>query len=241
MKELKIIALPNKGGKLEPNCLYKSTRLFFGIWLDFDYMRENSYENECSPHHIHIYENDKYGYKEGDLIYTTNIPLETVKQVDKDLSEQKGYEWCVMVEGNDNQYKPCEIHGKVVASSDKGLCDKYGLDLLDLEYLKLYTEHNGNVDVVENCLNKGYNFIPNDYENSNNTIQTIDVDNIVDLSYEDYRKMQRSHITLGWSDDSKGYDVVLKNRYGKSGTIYSHEDIEKIKKEAFEAGQQEVD
>jgi hypothetical protein len=239
-KELKIVALPDRTSGLEPNCLFKSVRMFFGIWLDFEYMKENTYENECRPYHIYIYENDKYGYEEGDLIYTTNIPLETVKQIYKDLSDQKGYDWCIMVEGNENQYKPCEIYGKVVASSDLELCQKHGLNYLGIDYLKSFVDTNGNVDVVRGRLGKGYGFIPNDYENTNNTILTVDVWDRLDLSYEDYNKMQRSHITLGWSDDSKGYDVVLKNRYGKNGTIYSWEDIEQIKKEAFEAGQQAV-
>jgi hypothetical protein len=37
-KELKIVALPVRDGKLKPNSLYKSIRDFFGIWLNHDFM-----------------------------------------------------------------------------------------------------------------------------------------------------------------------------------------------------------
>ena len=202
-------------------------------------MQENTYENECSPYHIYIYENDKYNYSVGDLIHTTNIPLETVEKIDKDLSTQKGYEWHIMVENNENQYKPCEIHGKVIATSDPELATKYGLDLLDSEHLKTYAYNQGNVDVDD--FFSEYSLIPNDFSNHNGSILTLDKSERFEITREEDDKLNKSDITLGWCDESKGYDIILKNKYGQEGRVYTYEDIEQIREEAFLEGKSSVE
>jgi hypothetical protein len=141
-----------------------------------------------------------------------------------------------MVDGNQNQYKPCEIFGRVVASSDLELCKKHGLNQLHHGYLMKYVECNGNVDVKPSFFGhgSGYNFIKNDYGNTNESILTVDKAERFELRIDEFKKMNRSHITLGFEDG--GYNVILKNRYGKSGTIYTWEDIEQIKEEAYQKG-----
>lgn len=248
-KKLKIVALPITNGKLESNCLFKSLRMFYGLWNNFDYIQENTYENECEPYHVYIYEDDKYGYNEGDLVYTTNCPVEHVKAIDRDYGTQKWYEWLITVENNKNQYKPCEMYGKIVATSDSELAKKHGIDFLDINFLTEFISHQGNVDVnnfligKETYLNRnmGYSLIPNDYQNTNKSILTVDVSERYEVSREEYEKLKRSHITLGWNDESKGYDIVLKNRYGHSGRIYSESEIEQIRETAFLEGKSSVE
>lgn len=50
-----------------------------------------------------------------DFIWTTNIPIERVKEIDKNYSTQKGYEWLFTVHGSRNQYKSCEVKAKIIA------------------------------------------------------------------------------------------------------------------------------
>lgn len=50
-----------------------------------------------------------------DFIWTTNIPFEKVKEIDKNYSTQKGHEWLFTVHGSRNQYKSCEVKGKIIA------------------------------------------------------------------------------------------------------------------------------
>src|SRR5690242_2694755 len=60
----------------------------------------------------------KENWQAGDKIFTTNIPVETVKGIDRNYSTQKNYEYLVTVEGNGNQYKNCEIYGKIIAQTE---------------------------------------------------------------------------------------------------------------------------
>lgn len=59
--------------------------------------------------------------RKGDIIHTTNIQFEIVKEVHDNYSTQPGYEYLVTVEGSGNQYKPVEIFGTVIATTDKKL------------------------------------------------------------------------------------------------------------------------
>ena len=74
--------------------------------------------------HLYIFSSDivkENQLKAGDYIHTSNVPIERVKAIDKNYHTNKGYEWLITVEGNGNQYKPCEIFGQVIASTDKSL------------------------------------------------------------------------------------------------------------------------
>lgn len=235
-KKYKIVALINRDGKLTNGKLYKSIRSFYGLWLDFKHMPENSYENECHPYDLYIFEDDKYGYDEGDLVHTTNIPLETVKGIDKEYGKgQKGYEWLITVEANGNQYKPCEIFGKVVATTNEELGIKHDIHKIPDFMVEYFVKLGGNVDVTIG-LDGELDLIPNEYVNSGKAIQLVNVTDRYDLNRDDYSVMNKAHITLGWNSETKGHDIVLKNRYGKNGTIYRLEDIEKIITNAFQAG-----
>jgi len=55
----------------------------------------------------------RYLYKVGDKILTP-FGIQTIKEINKDYSEQHGYEWLIFVEENDNQYKPCDLIGIVI-------------------------------------------------------------------------------------------------------------------------------
>lgn len=70
------------------------------------------------PYHLFIISEDREEWREGDYIHTTNIPIEKIKGIDKEYSTQPNYEWLITVEGNGNQYKPCEIYGKIIATTD---------------------------------------------------------------------------------------------------------------------------
>lgn len=59
-----------------------------------------------------------YNYKEGDKIVTP-FGVETIKEIDREYSTQRGHEWLIFVEENKNQYKPCELIGIVVDVFDK--------------------------------------------------------------------------------------------------------------------------
>lgn len=52
----------------------------------------------------------RYLYKEGDKIVTP-FGIETIKEIDRKYSDHHGYEWLILVEENENQYKPCELIG----------------------------------------------------------------------------------------------------------------------------------
>ena len=52
----------------------------------------------------------RYLYEVGQKIVTP-FGVQTIKEIIKDYSEQHGYEWLIMVEENDNQYKPIELIG----------------------------------------------------------------------------------------------------------------------------------
>ena len=93
---------------------------------------------------LHVISIDKEEWNPGDSIYTTNVPVETIKGIDKEYSTQPGYEWLITVEGNGNQYKPCEIHGKIVASSDPSL----GLPRLSEDFIKAYVNKQGQIAEV---------------------------------------------------------------------------------------------
>ena len=55
----------------------------------------------------------RYTYKVGDRILTP-FGIETIKEIIKDYSLQRGYEWLILVKESGNQYKPCELNGVVV-------------------------------------------------------------------------------------------------------------------------------
>lgn len=52
----------------------------------------------------------RYLYKEGDKIVTP-FGIQTIHSIIHDYGTQHGYEWLIMVEENNNQYKPCELLG----------------------------------------------------------------------------------------------------------------------------------
>lgn len=52
----------------------------------------------------------RYLFKEGDKIVTP-FGIQTIKEIDRNHSPHRGYEWLIFVEENRNQYKPCEIIG----------------------------------------------------------------------------------------------------------------------------------
>lgn len=52
----------------------------------------------------------RYLYKEGDKI-VTSFGIETIKEINRNYSNNRGYEWLILVEENNNQYKPCELIG----------------------------------------------------------------------------------------------------------------------------------
>jgi len=52
----------------------------------------------------------RYLYEEGQKIVTP-FGIQTIKEIIKDYSTSRGYEWLIMVEENGNQYKPCELIG----------------------------------------------------------------------------------------------------------------------------------
>jgi hypothetical protein len=52
----------------------------------------------------------RYLYSEGDKILTP-FGIQTIDIIDRNHSEQRGYEWLITVKENKNQYKPCELIG----------------------------------------------------------------------------------------------------------------------------------
>ena len=57
--------------------------------------------------------NKRYLYREGQKILTP-FGIETIKEIIRTHSKQRGYEWIILVEENENEYKPCELIGIVV-------------------------------------------------------------------------------------------------------------------------------
>lgn len=55
----------------------------------------------------------RYLYKVGDKVLTP-FGIQTIKTIMKHCSSQPGYEWIILVEENENEYKPCELIGIVV-------------------------------------------------------------------------------------------------------------------------------
>ena len=51
--------------------------------------------------------------KVGDKVLTP-FGIQTIKTIMKHCSSQPGYEWIILVEENENEYKPCELIGIVV-------------------------------------------------------------------------------------------------------------------------------
>lgn len=56
---------------------------------------------------------NRYLYKVGDKVLTP-FGIQTIKTIMKHCSSQPGYEWIILVEENENEYKPCELIGIVV-------------------------------------------------------------------------------------------------------------------------------
>lgn len=56
---------------------------------------------------------DRYLYKVGDKVLTP-FGIQTIKTIMKHYSSQPGHEWIILVEENENEYKPCELIGIVV-------------------------------------------------------------------------------------------------------------------------------
>lgn len=52
-------------------------------------------------------------YREGQKILTP-FGIETIKEIIRTHSKQRGYEWLILVEENGNQYTPFELNGIVV-------------------------------------------------------------------------------------------------------------------------------
>jgi hypothetical protein len=109
-KESKIVIVDKFGGThddLKP----KVAKLIRG---DFESKQTmNNYKLIILPEQNIIVSDEEY--TNGDFIYTTNIPIEKVKDIDKNYSTEKGYEWLITVEDSKNQYKPIEIKGKIIA------------------------------------------------------------------------------------------------------------------------------
>lgn len=57
--------------------------------------------------------NKRYLYREGQRILTP-FGVETIKEIIRTNSKQRGYEWLIFVEENGNQYTPFELNGIVV-------------------------------------------------------------------------------------------------------------------------------
>lgn len=57
--------------------------------------------------------NKRYLYREGQKILTP-FGIETIKEIIRTHSKQRGYEWLILVEENGNQYTPFELNGIVV-------------------------------------------------------------------------------------------------------------------------------
>lgn len=65
-----------------------------------------------------IIETEKEKWDKDDIIHTTNIPFETVKEINRNYGQQGGYEYLITVKDNRNQYKNIEVFGKVLAVQD---------------------------------------------------------------------------------------------------------------------------
>jgi len=117
-------------------------------------------------HHLYIISADeeiiKSNLKIGDYIHTINIPIEQVKEIIKDYSTQRGYEWLIIT-NNGNQYKPIEIRGKVIASTDKLALEPYmghyeGIDCTNYlpqpsqSFIEKYITEYNKGSVIENVL-----------------------------------------------------------------------------------------
>lgn len=57
----------------------------------------------------------RYLYNEGQKIVTP-FGIQTIKEIDRNYSDQRGYEWLILVEESGNQYKPCELLGIYVTT-----------------------------------------------------------------------------------------------------------------------------
>lgn len=64
---------------------------------------------------------EKENWHSGDLISTTNVPIETIKDIDRHYSKQIGYEYLITVVSSRNQYKNCEVRGKIIAQRNLNL------------------------------------------------------------------------------------------------------------------------
>lgn len=70
-------------------------------------------KNVVIPFDVMKPKKDKYLYKVGDRVLTP-FGIQTIKDIIKYYSSQLGHEWIILVEENENQYKPCELIGIVV-------------------------------------------------------------------------------------------------------------------------------
>lgn len=77
-------------------------------------VRNITYEDMCDL-------TKRYKYKVGHKILTP-FGVQTIKEIDTNYGEQHGYEWLILVEENENQYKPCELIGIVVKELSKKDC-----------------------------------------------------------------------------------------------------------------------
>lgn len=78
-------------------------------------MKPPVYKTVTTKEQMFFVDTNKENWNIGCVIHTTNSPFETIKGIDKNYHTQPGYEWLITVDGSGNQYKPCEIYGKVVA------------------------------------------------------------------------------------------------------------------------------
>lgn len=142
-KKAKVVMLPTNDKSLgvivkhkhvNPNLLTTN--------INEDFIGNN---NKYQAYHLYITSDDKI--KESDYIHTTNIPIEKVKEIIKDYSTQKGYESLYICE-NGNQYKPCEVYGKIIATTDTSL----NLPQPSKEFIEKYVEEYNKGNVIEDVL-----------------------------------------------------------------------------------------
>ena len=127
------------------------------------------------------------------------------------------------------------MHGKIIATTNMELCLKHNISEITNSMIIDFVTMQGNVD-VSYIMDGSLCLVPNDYINSGKSIQLVDATSRHEVSRDEHEVMNKANMTLAWNTETEGYDIVLKNRYGKNGTIYDWSDIENIMKHAFQAG-----
>lgn len=101
------------------------------------------------PKHLYILSDEEI--KEGDkdfYINTSNIQIERVKKVTK-YSEHKEYEVLIEVYGNRNQYKPVEVYGKIIATTNPEL---RGLPQISQSFIETYIKEYNSGNIIKEVM-----------------------------------------------------------------------------------------